>query len=255
MPEQSPCSATMSRRDRLVCVFAGGVPDRTPVLGGWIACPEHIRTLTEASREEYWADSVGVSIRAYDRLGVDGLMDVFVPKSDEEFRVVDEESYLHARTGLTLEGALDEIDAMPAAETREAEFDIESAYEAFRADLVAVQARCGEMLRMPAQWIVGPSFSWYGSLGYEVFFSLVGAYPDRARKLLDISGARAHCQARLVARVVVEGLHPRAVLVGTDPCTQRGPMVSPAFLERHYAPNLRHGLQPLLEVGCRPVWH
>ena len=32
-------------------------------------------------------------------------------------------------------------------------------------------------------------------------------------------------------------------------------MISPAFLEEHYAPNLRRGLQPLLDVGCKPVWH
>lgn len=255
LPERAPAAAAMSRRERLECVFAGGIPDRTPVLGGWIACPEHIRALAGAGVEEYWADPVGVSIRAYDHLGVDGLMGVFVPPSDDEFRIVNADSYFHARTGLTLEVALDEIDAMPSAVAVEAEFDVEGAYEAFRADLVAMQARCGEMLWMPAQWIVGPSFSWYGRLGYEVFFSLIGAYPDRARKLLDISGARARCQALLVARAVAEGLYPRAALVGTDLCTQRGPMASPAFLERHYAPNLRRALEPLLEVGCKPVWH
>jgi hypothetical protein len=32
-------------------------------------------------------------------------------------------------------------------------------------------------------------------------------------------------------------------------------MISPDFLERYYAPQLRYGLEPLLEVGCRPVWH
>ena len=42
---------------------------------------------------------------------------------------------------------------------------------------------------------------------------------------------------------------------GEDICTQRGPMISPKFMEKYYAPNLRHGLQPLLDVGCKPVWH
>jgi uroporphyrinogen-III decarboxylase len=32
-------------------------------------------------------------------------------------------------------------------------------------------------------------------------------------------------------------------------------MVSPRFPERHYAPELRRGLQPLLDAGCKPVWH
>ena len=32
-------------------------------------------------------------------------------------------------------------------------------------------------------------------------------------------------------------------------------MVSPRFLERHFAPALRRGIEPLLEAGCKPVWH
>lgn len=32
-------------------------------------------------------------------------------------------------------------------------------------------------------------------------------------------------------------------------------MISPEFIERYYAPQLRHGLQPLLAVACKPIWH
>ncbi len=245
----------MTRQGRLESVFDGGIPDRTPLLGGWIACPEKIRKLAGATREAYWADPIGVSIRAYDLLGIDGLMGVYVPRSEQEFRVVDEESYFHARTELTLEAAVDQVDAMPSPESVEVEFDFPSEYERFRNSLIRMQDRCGELLWMPAQWIIGPSFSWYGRFGYEVFFSMVALYPDRARKLIDISGARAYCQAHLVAHAITEGIYPAAVLVGSDLCTQRGPMVSPAFLERHYAPNLRRALRPLIEVNCRPVWH
>jgi uroporphyrinogen decarboxylase len=70
-----------------------------------------------------------------------------------------------------------------------------------------------------------------------------------------VGGAMGRCQSRLVACAVREGLFPHALLLGEDICTQRGPMLSPAFLERHWAPALRHGLEPLLEAGCRPVWH
>jgi uroporphyrinogen decarboxylase len=43
--------------------------------------------------------------------------------------------------------------------------------------------------------------------------------------------------------------------MGEDICNKNGPMISPDFLERYYAPQLRYGLEPLLEAGCRPVWH
>ena len=32
-------------------------------------------------------------------------------------------------------------------------------------------------------------------------------------------------------------------------------MISLDFMEKYYAPQLRYGLEPLLEAGCRPVWH
>jgi len=32
-------------------------------------------------------------------------------------------------------------------------------------------------------------------------------------------------------------------------------MISTKFLNEHYAPALAYGLEPLLEVGCKPVWH
>ena len=44
-------------RERLETVFAGREADRTPILGGWIACPEHICTITDISLEEYWRDA------------------------------------------------------------------------------------------------------------------------------------------------------------------------------------------------------
>jgi hypothetical protein len=108
---------------------------------------------------------------------------------------------------------------------------------------------------MPGNWEAGAIFEWYFDFGYETFFEIVGAHDKQAQKLFEVGGARGYCQSRLVARAVEEGIFPHALLLGEDICCQRGPMVSPSFLERHYAPQLRFGLQPLLDVGCRPVWH
>lgn len=247
--------SSMSPRQRLETLFSRRDPDRTPILGGWIACPEHICALTGTTLKEYWADPLRLSIRAYEVLGTDGLIDVFVPKSDADFRCVDADTYVHARPDKTLEQALAEIEAMPDVAETEASFDFPSEYARFRQDLVERQALCGEMVWMPAQWSGGARISWYGDLGYENFFLVMGAYPEHAAKLMRVGGARGHCIGRLVARAVEEGLYPHAILLGEDICTQRGPMVSPRFMEEHYAPALAHGLEPLLQVGCNPVWH
>lgn len=246
----------MTSRERLEAVFTGGVPDRTPMLGGWITCPEYICTIAGISLDEYWTDPQLASIHAYQALGMDGLIGIFVPATRTDFRCVDANSYAHADTGQTLEEALAQIEAMPSAEAIEAQFDFAAEYAEFRRNLLAGQARCGEeMVWMPAQWGAGAKITWYGEFGYENFFLIVGAYADHARKLMEVGGMRGRCQCRLVAQAVREGIFPHAVLLGEDICTQRGPMVSLEFMEQYYAPQLRAGLEPLLEAGCRPVWH
>jgi len=246
----------MTSRERLETVFTGGAPDRTPVLGGWIACPEHICAITGISLDAYWAAPEAASIRAYRALEMDGLVALFVPPQRTDFRCVDAGSYAHAVTDLSLEEALARIEAMPTAAEIEAGFDFDADYAEFRRQLLEGQALCGEeMVWMPAQWGAGAGISWYGEFGYENFFMIVGAFEEHARKLIEVGGARGRNMCRLVARAVREGLYPHAVLLGEDICTQRGPMISPAFMERYYAPQLRAGLAPLLEAGCRPVWH
>jgi len=246
----------MSSRERLEAVFHGGQADRTPTLGGWLSWPPYLCQLADMSIEAYEADPVGVAIRAYQRLGVDGLIAMLLPRSPDEYRGSGNlTDYVHALTGVPIEDALARIDAMPDAGRILADFDLNAAYETYRTQLVAMQARCGDMVWMPGNWEAGAVLEWYFDFGYETFFEIIGGHPSQAQKLLEVGGARGYCQSRLVARAVAEGLYPHALLLGEDICAQQGPMVSPKFLERYYAPQLRFGLQPLLEVGCRPVWH
>lgn len=245
----------LSRRERLETVFAGGTPDRTPILGGWIACPAHICSLAGITGEQYWQSPVAWSIRAYQALGADGLVDVFVPKTRDDFRCVDASDYKHADSGMTLDEAIAAVDAMPSPEEIEARFDFPEEYAAYRRHLAERQALCGDVVWMPANWNAGARLTWYEDFGYENFFLLLGLHPERARRLVAVGGAQGRCQGRLVARAVEEGLLPRALLFGADICTQRGPMISTGFMNRYYAPALAHGLEPLLAAGCRPVWH
>lgn len=245
----------MSRRERLEAVIAGEPADRTPVLGGWIACPEHICALAGTDLETYWADPVAASIAAYRRLGSDGLIGVFVPRGRGDFRCVDEHTFKSAGGGMSLAEAVARIDALPTAAEYEAAFDVEAEYARFRAGLIDMRRRCGEMLWMPAQWGCGAKVTWYADFGYENYLTVVGLHPERAAKLLALGGAQGHCNGRLVARAVAEGLYPRACFFGEDICCQRGPLISPAFLAEHWAPALAHGLAPLRDAGCRAVWH
>ncbi|MFC1716252.1 hypothetical protein ACFL6S_21445 [Candidatus Poribacteria bacterium] len=113
----------MSKCRRLEAAFALEETDRTPILGGWIACPEHIMELTGAAADEYWADPTGVSVKAYGILEMDGLIGVFVPRNRDDFRCVDNTSYAKAAPDKSLEQAAAEVDAMPTPEEIEANFD------------------------------------------------------------------------------------------------------------------------------------
>lgn len=240
---------------RLETVFKGEKPDKTPIIGGWVACPKNICAITGKTINEYWNDSIGISIQAYQKLGTDGLIDIFIPKSPDDFRFIDINTYQKAETGDSLEYAIEKIDALQTAEIVEKNFKFDEEYEKFKKYIIYKQALCGDMVFMPAQWGAGAKVNWYAEYGYENFFMIVGLYPDHARKLMELGGVYGRCTSRLIARAVEEGIYPHAVLLGEDICTQRGPMVSPKFLEKYYAPQLKYGLEPLIEVGCKPVWH
>jgi len=245
----------MNKRQRLEAAFDLKTPDRTPILGGWLAAPEHIMSLTGATPDEYWDDPFHWGLEAERVLGADGVIGIFVPVARGAFRCVDHNVLAERARYATLEDVLDEIETLPEPEEVEADFDEEAAYATFLADLEERQRISGDILWCPAYWDAIPHALWYSRFGYESYFTTLGLYPDRVRKLIELSAVQGRCEMQLIARAIREGKHPRALLTGEDICCQRGPMVSPSFLERVYFPLLRYALEPLMEVGARPVWH
>lgn len=244
----------MTKSERLSAAFDLRAPDRTPTLGGWIAAPGTVMALTGRSEEAYWADPVAVTVEAYRKLDHDGLIGVFVPRRGG-YRCVDHESLAARGQYGSPEDVVDWIDALPAPERVEDDFDEAAEYARFAEFLDGQQAVCGEMLSCPAHWDATPNFMWYTQFGYENYLAMLALYPDRGRRLFEYSGATARNKARLIARAIVEGKHPRAFLGGQDMCSQRGPLVSPDYLDEVYWPMLRHAMEPLLAVGARQVWH
>jgi hypothetical protein len=245
----------MKPLQRLETVFSGRKADRTPSLGGWIAGAESISQLAGKTVDDFWQDPVSTCVLAYKFLGADGLIDFLLPASRHDYRCVDENSYARANLSEKLEDAVARVEAMTEAEEIKETFNLDAQYARFKDKLLSTQAKCGDIVYMPAIWGAGAYMSWYFQFGYENFFLMVGLYPEHARKLIEIGGADGYNKCRLVARAVKEGLYPHALLLGEDICSQRGPMVSVDFIEKYYAPQLREGLKPLLDVGCRPVWH
>ncbi|MCJ7773350.1 MAG: hypothetical protein MUP22_09485 [Desulfobacterales bacterium] len=244
----------MSSKERLSSVFNSLQPDRTPLLGGWIAYSGHIIELANSTIDEYKSNPIEVSIKAYQNLKIDGLVDIILPTNIDGYRVVNQEDYARSEP-ISFEECIEQINNLPSPEQIENSFDFESEYQVFKKSLLKIQGLCGEMVYMPVQWEGGAKASWYRDFGYLNYFIIIGGYKEKAIKLMEVGGAYGRNNSRIIARAVKEGIFPNAVLLGQDICTQRGPMINPDFLEKYYAPQLRYGLEPLLEVGCKPVWH
>jgi hypothetical protein len=245
----------MTSRERIYTLTSGGIPDRPPILGGWIANPGLLCRVSGKTMDEYKKDPEKISSDAYRILGTDGVIGIFVPKNAEEYRCVDIDTYRHAQGSYTLEETIRYIDGMPSAEDYERDYDFKGEYDRFKSEILRFQALCGDMQYIPPMWNSGAKVNWYDDFGYENFFMIVGLYPERAVKLMEAGGAIGYCLSKLVAMAAADGIFPPAVLMGEDICTQRGPMISPDFLEKYYAPQLKHGLRPLLDAGIKPVWH
>jgi len=244
----------MDHHTRLAMSFDLELPDRPPILGGWLAAPNHIQTLTGCSEDAYWSDPFYWGLEAERVLGSDGVVTVFVPVARGAYRCVDHQ-VLERRARYTLDAVMEEIDALPAPEEIEAGFDEEAVYATFAEELRARQSQSGDLLWCPADWALIPQALWYARFGYENALAALALYPTRYLKLIEVATVQGRQRAVLRARAIRDGIHPRAILTGEDICTQRGPMVSPEFLRKEYFPRLEYVWEPLLEVGAKLVWH
>ncbi|MCL2664751.1 MAG: hypothetical protein FWE82_03990 [Defluviitaleaceae bacterium] len=245
----------MTKTERIEAVIAGKLPDRPPVLGGWIAHPRALVEISGAAEADYLRDPRRVAVSAYEKLGADGLIGVFTTKDLDTYRNQNKENYLKSDTGKSFEEAVRIAEGLPDAEEYAKQFDFDACYNGLKKEFADMKKICGDMAYMPANWSAGARITWYGEYGYENFFLLVGLRPDLGAKLCRLGGVSGLFYSKLTARAVTDGLMPKAVLLGEDICTQRGPMISMSFMREHYAPELARGLIPLLEAGCKPVWH
>ena len=223
-------------------------------MGGWLAAPNHVQTLTGCTEDEYYDDPFSWGVKAEKILGSDGVVGIFEPISRGEYRVVDGQA-MKERDNMPLETALAEIQALSTSQEQLEAFDEDVAYAEFIAELQDKQARLGDILWCPSDWWLTPRAISGWEYGYENAMLIIALYPEVARKFIDYGVGFARQISILRARAIREGLLPRAVLTGEDLCDQRGPMVSPDFLRREYFPKVEYVLEPLVEAGAQLVWH
>lgn len=239
---------------RLQTAFDLDVPDRPPIIGGWLAAPNHIISITGCTPDEYWEDTFYWGVQAEKALGSDGLIGVVQPVERGGYRIVDGR-VVEERAAQTVEDVLEYSANLPDPASLADDFDEDSAYQKFITEHLAKQAQCGDLLWFQGDWEVIPTALWYHEFGYESALIALAQHPDEYRKLIQYSAERARLRAKLIARAIREELHPAVVFTGEDLCGQRGPMVSPRYLRKEYFPLLEYAFEPLYEVDTKVVWH
>jgi hypothetical protein len=244
----------MDSKTRLARAFDLEAPDRPPILGGWLAASNHIQALTGCSEDEYWDNPHYWTVEAERALGSDGMISFFVPVSRGEYRLVDEH-VIQERAKYSMDGVLAEIAALPEPEQVRHEFDEDVEYDSFVSEFRAMQQKCGDMVWCPADWRLIPRALRVTRFGYENALTLPLVAPMAHRKYMRVTAEHGRHRAKLHARAIQDGIHPRAILTGEDLCGQQGPMISPEYLHKEYFPLVEYSLEPLVAVGAQLVWH
>jgi len=236
--------------ERLENTFAGRETDRTPVLGGGFRAPitsllshKLLLTITGKIRSPSAFTRIAISepmgslTFSYRKVG--GLSH---RRRDELLEVI---RYL-ARTSDR------HVEEMPSGRQIKEAFDPDAAYREFQETL-----RSRQLSAVLNSCTCQHNSSWRRKSPGSSISATMHSHPSRrvprARCTLLESGCQGHCIARTIARAVRGGLYPHAVLLGEDICGQRADDIS-KFLRSMGTPP-PHSLQPLLKVGCRPVWH
>ena len=244
----------MTKSWRLSKAFALEMPDRPPILGGWLAAPAHVQSLAGCSPAAYYADPFAWGLQAERVLGSDGIIAITEPATREDFRSISMAD-ISRRDSYSVDRVLTEFEALPDPEQIRDEFNEELEYARYLNEFKMRQDQCGDILWCPADWELIPRALCYHEYGYESSMMALALHPDPYRKWMRTNAERARQKAILYARAIREKIHPGVILAGEDVCGQRGPLVAPEFLRREQFPLIEYALEPLLEAGGKVILH
>lgn len=224
--------------------------DRVPMLAGWAP---HAEFLMAASGEaDFWEHPAETAIRVWQKLECDMCPQLILP-GREDFRA-SIRSVIEARNQYTSpEEVVRYVEALPAPEQLRRDYNFEQAYTDYVAAVRNSQEAWGNILSL--QGFGMPGFMQYTIFGYSNFLMALALYPDDMEKLFAVEGEAGRLRNEMLARAIPENDLPPFVYGGQDICHERGPMVSPEFLDRCYFPYLNYALEPLDQADIREIWH
>jgi hypothetical protein len=157
---------------------------------------------------------------------------------------------------LTPEEVAEYVASLPPPDQVRQQFDGQKAYEDYLAQMRKGQEEAGDMLLIPHCLGFAPSFPTSdGHFSYEAFLMACRLYPDEIQRLFEHWGEHSRLRLEAVAQATRDHDLFRLIWIGSDLCSARGPVLSPALLEKLYFPVLARAIEPLKDAGMKVIWH
>lgn len=214
---------------------------------------------TKVTGRDYWSDPQGCFVEMSRRVGANLIIQWYYPTERQrrlECREMMHEPHQHANAGFQdPEDVLRLIDGLPDDEAIIAEFDHETAAQAYVARIKGHQDLFEDDALVIDSFGQADFMGPYSSWGYENYLTAAGMDPAAMRRYYHYTALRGRLlNEAIVLAVEKYGLPPFAY-TGQDICGANGPLMSPNMLREIYFPELKWCLEPLVENNVHIIWH
>jgi hypothetical protein len=206
------------------------------------------------SPEQFIANPLCGTLKANLALDVDGMVAPVLPNSLDQIRtgLVQEESF----PDVPPEALLAKANSYPDSEMEIlASFDAAAEERRYRQYFEAAFRGWQGIEPIPNFWEIGGHFPLYTEFGYSAFLMACALYPEAVGKIYWAKSLHSRERAKILVRLYKDYDLVPLMFCGEDLCNNKGPMVSPKFLRRHYFPTVRMIIEPLVEAGVRLIHH
>ena len=244
----------LTRKERLVRQARGQEVDRVPALGGWMLGVRNLAQIAGISVETFLDNPLRGTILANLALDVDGMIQPVIPVSLEQVRTgsVQEEHF----QGIPPEALLNRADSLPDDERAVlAEFNAPAEEARYRDYFETAFTTWEGIEPVPNFWEIGGHFPLYTEFGYTAFLMACALYPEAVGKIYWAKSLHSRERAKILVRLYQEYDLVPLMFCGEDVCNNKGPMVSPTFLRKHYFPTVQMIVEPLVDAGIRLIHH
>jgi hypothetical protein len=250
----NPRNHQLSKKERLVRQVKGQEIDRVPSLGGWMGGAANLARIAGISTGQYLADPLAGVVKANLALEVDGMIQPVIPQTLDEMRtshVLDGDF-----TGIEPEALLERANRLPDSEKDIlASFDPAAEEQHYRDYFAWAFKNFQGIEPIPNFWEIGGHFPLYTEFGYTAFLMACSLYPEAVGKIYWAKSLHSRERAKILLKLYQEFDLVPLMFCGEDLANNKGPMVSPAFLRKHYLPTVAMIVAPLVEAGVRLIHH